>query len=51
MRPAGRGLDHTGLDNVGCLTSHNPIGLHGLLYVRARGSQTQARRMWQVTAR
>jgi hypothetical protein len=24
-------LGTTGLDNVGSLTSHNPIGLHGLL--------------------
>jgi hypothetical protein len=28
---AGAALDRAGLDNVGSLTSHNPIGLHGLL--------------------
>jgi hypothetical protein len=27
---AGRQLAIAGLDNVGSLTSHNPIGLHGL---------------------
>jgi hypothetical protein len=29
--PAGRSLPTTGLDNEGSLTSHNPIGLQGLL--------------------
>jgi hypothetical protein len=29
--PAGRSLETPGLDNVGSLTSHNPIGLQGLL--------------------
>jgi hypothetical protein len=28
---AGAALDRAGLDNVGSLTSYNPIGLHGLL--------------------
>jgi hypothetical protein len=31
VRPAGRSLETPGLDNVGSFTSHNPIGLHGLL--------------------
>jgi hypothetical protein len=29
--PAGTALDRAGLDNVGSLTSHSPIGLHDLL--------------------
>jgi hypothetical protein len=28
---AGRSLETTGLDNAGSLTSHNSVGLHGLL--------------------
>jgi hypothetical protein len=28
---AGAALDRAGLDNVGSSTSHNPIGLHGLI--------------------
>jgi hypothetical protein len=28
---AGAALDRADLDNVGCLISHNPTGLHGLL--------------------
>jgi hypothetical protein len=28
---AGAALDSAGLDNMGSSTSHNPIGLHGLL--------------------
>jgi hypothetical protein len=31
IRPAGHQLAIAGLDNVGSLTSHNPIGLHVLL--------------------
>jgi hypothetical protein len=28
---AGAALDRAGLDNVGCLISYSPVGLHGLL--------------------
>jgi hypothetical protein len=31
IRPAGRSLETPGLDNVGFLTSHDPVGLYGLL--------------------